>query len=175
MTQRQPADPDGGRRRGGDVDGLRRDTDRLAALVAELPVDVAGDGRRDLRALDSASGLAELHLRALGALLVSLDTWVRGHRPTTGRAGPAAVPAAGDAGTVGVDAALAAAAARYIARDLAARRLSEFTSAEGYRLARALAAIGGVGADVEDLLADANTVRLHPMPLAEAVSHSSAG
>ena len=68
---------------------------------------------------------------------------------------------------------LAAGAARYIARDLAARQLSEFTSAEGYRLARSLARIGQVQAQVEHLLSEANKVRLHPMPLADAVSHSS--
>lgn len=67
---------------------------------------------------------------------------------------------------------LAAATARYIARDLAARQLSEFTSAEGYRLARALAKLGRVEEPVERLLAEANQVRLHPMPLADAVSHS---
>lgn len=67
---------------------------------------------------------------------------------------------------------LAAATARYIARDLAARQLSEFTSAEGYRLARALAKLGRVEEPVERLLAEANQVRLHPIPLADAVSHS---
>lgn len=67
---------------------------------------------------------------------------------------------------------LAAATARYIARDLAARQLSEFTSAEGYRLARTLARLGGVEQAVEQLLAQANDVRLHPAPLANAVSHS---
>jgi hypothetical protein len=67
---------------------------------------------------------------------------------------------------------LAAAAARYIARDLAARQLTEFTSAEGYRLARALAKLGDVEAPVEQLLSEASKVRLHPMPLADAVSHS---
>lgn len=70
---------------------------------------------------------------------------------------------------------LAAATARYIARDLAARQLSEFTSAEGYRLARALARLGRVEEPVERLLAEANQVRLHPMPLADAVSHSPLG
>lgn len=67
---------------------------------------------------------------------------------------------------------LAATAARYIARDLAARQLTEFTSAEGYRLARALARIGGVDEAVETVLRQANTIRLHPAPLADAVSHS---
>jgi len=81
------------------------------------------------------------------------------------------VPAAAGAS----DRELAAATARYIARDLAARQLSEFTSAEGYRLARSLAKLGGVEAPVERLLADANKVRLHPMPLADAVSHSPLG
>lgn len=70
---------------------------------------------------------------------------------------------------------LAAATARYIARDLAARQLSAFTSAEGYRLARALARLGRVEEPVERLLAEANQVRLHPMPLADAVSHSPLG
>jgi hypothetical protein len=76
---------------------------------------------------------------------------------------------------VASDQELAAATARYIARDLAARQLSEFTSAEGYRLARALARLGRVDEPVERLLAEANQVRLHPMPLADAVSHSPLG
>lgn len=119
---------------------------------------------------------AEQHLRAVSALLATLDTYLRSRRPRTPMAprhgaahGPAPVPAA----TSTPDAALAAATARYIARDLAARRLSEFTSAEGYRLARALARIGDVEASVERLLAEANTIRLHPPPLTDAVSHSA--
>jgi hypothetical protein len=143
----------------------------LAALIADLPTDAARGGRRDLQALDGTCGLPELHLRAVGALLVSLDAWLRGQHRTTDPTRPAPVPDAGGAGPVDAD--VAAAAARYIARDLAARRLSEFTSAEGYRLARTLATIGGARDDVERLLADANTVRLHPMPLTGAVSHSA--
>jgi hypothetical protein len=81
----------------------------------------------------------------------------------------------GPAGAGASDRELAAATARYIARDLAARQLSEFTSAEGYRLARSLARLGGVEEPVERLLAEANKVRLHPMPLADAVSHSPLG
>ena len=172
MSQRQSTAPNGRHRRGSDVDRLRRDSDRLRALVAELPADAERRRRRDLQALDGTSGLAELHLRSVGALMVSVDTWLRGHRRASEPVGPAVAPDAGE-GAAAVDPALAAASARYIARDLAARRLSEFTSAEGYRLARALATIGGALDDVERLLADANTVRLHPMPLTEAVSHSA--
>jgi hypothetical protein len=176
VTQREQTAPGRGPR-AADPDRLRHDASRLAALVARLPADDAADAHRDLRAMDAASDRGALHLRAVTALLVSLDTWVRGQRrpppgelPVSASSEAAATPR-----DAPVDPVLAAAAARYIARDLAARRLSEFTSAEGYRLARALAAIGGVREPVEQLLADANTVRLHPMPLTDAMSHSAAG
>lgn len=105
-----------------------------------------------------------------------VPTMVTVTRPTTAMAVPAitrpttaaAVPAAT---TPAIDAELAASTASYIARDLVARQLTEFTSAEGYRLARALAAVGDVSETVEQLLARANTVRLHPVPLTEALSH----
>jgi hypothetical protein len=96
-----------------------------------------------------------------GAPVDHNDQHLRGARSHDTRGGPASP-----------DANLAAAAARYIARDLAARQLTEFTSAEGYRLARALAKLGDVEAPVEQLLREASKVRLHPMPLADAVSHS---
>lgn len=67
---------------------------------------------------------------------------------------------------------LTAAAARYIARDLAARRLPEFTSAEGYRLARSLAAFGAVDSEVRDLLAEANRARLFPPSYGQPASFS---
>ena len=91
------------------------------------------------------------------------------------RAAPAmnGTPATASSTPAAGDRELAAAAARYIARDLAARQLSEFTSAEGYRLARALARLGRVETPVEQLLKEANQVRLHPMPLVDAFSHSA--
>jgi hypothetical protein len=96
-----------------------------------------------------------------GAPVDHNDQQPRGARSRGTRGGPASP-----------DENLAAAAARYIARDLAARQLTEFTSAEGYRLARALAKLGDVEAPVEQLLREASKVRLHPLPLADAVSHS---
>lgn len=160
--------------------GAERDTARaLLLLPDEVPVTHA-----------------EQHLRAISTLLVTLATYRtsigRGaaraarHGPTHVRArdgvnGSGPAPAVGPNGrapagdgpdvVVAADRQLAAAAATYIARDLAARRLTEFTSAEGYRLARRLAALGDVQAAVERLLAEANEVRLHPMPLADPVSH----
>lgn len=141
---------------------------RTARLPPARPSDA--DSRR----------AAEQRLRAVGELLAALHTTLEGRsgaRPAGARAQPgtareaqphAAVNGAGGPGTD-----LAGAAARYIARDLAARRLSAFTSAEGYRLARALAAVGRVEAEVEQLLAEANTVTLHPGPLGDTVSHSA--
>jgi hypothetical protein len=185
---------------------LQRDLAELQRLMRVLerhaPVD-ATDCRRDIELLDGdrPAGRAELHLRAVAALLVTLETYqhvtatrrggrrrdavtVARHRamppvpaangrplngrPVNGRPGEHTPAASGPDDTE-----LAAAAARYIARDLAARQLSEFTSAEGYRLARALAKLGRVEAQVERLLAEANQVRLHPMPLADALSHST--
>lgn len=164
-----------------------RDVAELLRLVRVLERHAAPSraaGRRALLLIgeEVPVGAAEQHLRAVTALLVSLTTYRRAvtrrrsgggpHRP------PRAAPAEADE-TAGAAAAaprlpptVAAASAIYIARDLAARRLTEFTSAEGYRLARSLAAAGGVGEQVERLLADANRVRLHPMPLAEPLSHS---
>lgn len=182
---------------------LRRDFDQLQRLMRVLqrhaPVNVA-DCRRELQLLDghSTTGRLELHLRAVTALLVTLDTYQQvraaqrdGQRRTTTTRAEHAPPstAALNGGAVNgrpmngrapdpaqpsvpEETELAAAAARYIARDLAARQLSEFTSAEGYRLARALAEIGKVQAQVEQLLTEANQVRLHPMPLVDALSHS---
>jgi hypothetical protein len=225
---------------------IRRDVAELQRLVRTLHRHVAvgvEDRRRDLEILDEQCriGRAEPHLRAVAALLVTLDTyqnlrgsWFRetrgGPAPPArnlrgswfretrdGPAPPAKKPESGRAnasrqerdptaitrGAVGaapteaqpagptlvqpvnghpingappsalLDTDLAAAAARYIARDLAARQLSEFTSAEGYRLARALARFGDAEAPVERLLTEANQVRLHPMPLADALSHST--
>jgi hypothetical protein len=182
---------------------LRRDLTELQHLIRVLerhaPVNVADCGR-ELQLLDghSSPSRVELHLRAVTALLVTLETYQQ--VTATGRGGhgrdtasgvtrespaPAGIngaavngrPLNGHAGdrtprSASQDTELAAATARYIARDLAARQLSEFTSAEGYRLARALARIGQVQAQVEQLLSEANKVRLHPMPLADAVSHS---
>lgn len=150
---------------------LRRDATTLGALVRALPAMSRADAGPD-GAVDAGdwSVVAEQHLCAVSALLIVLDTSLRAHR--TSAVGPAA-PAVTVSPARGVDVDLAAAAATYIARDLAARRLSEFTSAEGYRLARRLADIGRVRADVERLLADADTVHLHPMPLTGAVSHSA--
>lgn len=95
---------------------------------------------------------------------------VNGH--DSGAATTTAGHPAGTRAALGQDRELAAAAAGYIARDLAARQLSEFTSAEGYRLARALARLGDVEVPVERLLTEANQARLHPVPLADAMSHS---
>jgi hypothetical protein len=206
---------------------IRRDVAELQRLVRTLHRHVAvgvEDRRRDLEILDEQCGIgrAEPHLRAVAALLVTLDTyqnlrgsWFRETRdgpappakkPESGRAnasrqerdptaitrgavgaapteaqpaGPTLVqpvnghPINGASPSALLDTDLAAAAARYIARDLAARQLSEFTSAEGYRLARALARFGDAEAPVERLLTEANQVRLHPMPLADALSHST--
>jgi hypothetical protein len=221
-----PIDVQRGRTRSHDA-SIRRDLAELQRLVRILHRHAAvgvEDGHRDLEILDEQCriGRAEPHLRAVAALLVTLDTyqnlrgsWFRETRdgpapptkklgsgrakasrqagnPTAIKRGPvhAAPTEAQPSGTTLVrpvnghpinqappsallDTDLAAAAARYIARDLAARQLSEFTSAEGYRLARALARFGEAEAPVERLLAEANQVRLHPMPLADALSHST--
>lgn len=168
---------------------LRRDAAQLQHLIdilqRHMPQEPIDD--RDLRLLAGTvtAGTAEQHLRAVSALLLTLQTYLRGRRQprTAGTrrrvAAPAPSPrpappstAAGNGGGAAPAPALAAAAARYIARDLAARQLSEFTSAEGYRLARALARLGGAEDAVEDLLTEANRITLHPMPLSDAVSHS---
>ena len=221
-----PVDVQRGRTRTDDA-SIRRDVAELQRLVRILHRHVAvgvEDRRRDLEILDEQCriGRAEPHLRAVAALLVTLDTYqnLRGSWFRETRGGPAppakkpeseranasrqerdptaitrgAVDAApteaqpsgptlvqpvnghpinGALPSALLDADLAAAAARYIARDLAARQLSEFTSAEGYRLARALARFGDAEAPVERLLTEANQVRLHPMPLADALSHST--
>lgn len=166
----------GGRAGGAD---LRRDLAHLQHLIDVMhhhaPMAPPDDRDLGLLAGDVSASTAEQHLRAVGVMLTTLHTYLRGQRP----AGPAAPVRAPDrdatarGGGSATDPALAAAAARYIARDLAARRLSEFTSAEGYRLARTLARIGGVEAPVERLLSEANTIRLHPPPLTDAVSLSA--
>jgi hypothetical protein len=173
---RPPAGPGRGRHA-----AAARDLAHLQRLIGVMH-DHAQQEPADERELALLAGAvsastAEQHLRAIGALLATLDTYLccrRQHHEHV----PVPAPAEVDAGRVTApptasDAALAAAAARYIARDLAARRLSEFTSAEGYRLARTLARIGDVEAPVERLLAEANTIRLHPPPLTDAVSHSA--
>ena len=171
----------------------------LRVLERHAPVDLTGCERElELLADHRSAGRAELHLRAVATLLVTLDTYqhTAASRRRTQRRPPAVAAVAATppahangrplnghqvngrrgghlpAASEPADTELAAATARYIARDLAARQLSEFTSAEGYRLARALARIGGVEAQIERLLAEANQVRLHPMPLADALSHS---
>lgn len=166
----------------------------IRILERHAPVGQA-DARRDLEVVEEPRrmGNAEPHLRAVNALLVTLATYQKAQkatrlrrrttrqepRPMLGPATVTLVPSGnGRSGDNGAtvdhdDAQLAAAAARYIARDLAARQLTEFTSAEGYRLARALAKLGNVEAPIEQLLREASKVRLHPMPLADALSHSS--
>ena len=172
---------------------IRQDLAELQRLVRILHRHAAVGVRnhtRDLDVLDENPriGRAEPHLRAVAALLVTLDAYqhltVTRRRPARDAATqeqprvPTLVPVNGQAAdqasqtSTALDTDLAAAAARYIARDLAARQLSEFTSAEGYRLARALARLGQAEAPVEQLLSDANQVRLHPMPLTDALSHS---
>ena len=172
---------------------IRQDLAELQRLVRILHRHAAVGVRnhtRDLDVLDENPriGRAEPHLRAVAALLVTLDAYqhltVTRRRPARDAATqeqprvPTLVPVNGQAAdqasqtSTALDTDLAAAAARYIARDLAARQLSEFTSAEGYRLARALARLGHAEAPVEQLLSDANQVRLHPMPLTDALSHS---
>lgn len=159
---------------------LVRDMAHLRHLIDVLHRHVPQEGRDErelaLMAGPVAASTAEQHLRAIGTLLATLGTYLRARQRGTVRRTPLPTrrpdTPAGPAES-NVDAALAAAAARYIARDLAARRLSEFTSAEGYRLARTLAGIGGAQVPVERLLAEANTIRLHPAPLTDAVSHSA--
>lgn len=168
---------------------MRRDVAELERLVRVLgrhaPPDPA-TGRRELQliAADLSAGAAEQRLRAITALLLTMETYLRVTRRVDGSPAASRASSHADAGPPSADgvgpvddelARVAAAGARYIARDLAARRLSEFTSAEGYRLARELARIGGTEEAVEHLLAEANQVRLHPMPLAEALSHSARG
>jgi hypothetical protein len=165
----------------------------VRVLVRHAPVGSA-DPRRDLAVFgqDASIGQAELRLRAVSALLVTLGSFQQLRSGTlhaagrdavtantsedaTGRTTPATNGTPVNASTAPAEdhTKVAAAAARYIARDLAARQLSEFTSAEGYRLARELARLGRVEEPVERLLAEANKVRLHPMPLVDALSHRS--
>lgn len=179
-AQHRPVGP--GHERGTDT-ALARDVAHLQRLIGVLHRHARPepDDERELALLAGpvSASTAEQHLRAIGALLATLDTYVRGRRahdrrertPAPAHANDDVAPA--PATVTAPDPALAAAAARYIARDLAARRLSEFTSAEGYRLARTLARIGEVEAPIERLLAEANTIRLHPPPLTDAVSHSA--
>jgi hypothetical protein len=202
-----PIDVQRGRTRTHDA-SIRRDLAELQRLVRMLQRHAAvgvEDGHRDLEILDEQCriGRAEPHLRAVAALLVTLDTYQNlgsGRAKASRQAGNSTAIKRGPARAAPTEAQpsgptlvrpvnghpinqappsalldtdLAAAAARYIARDLAARQLSEFTSAEGYRLARALARFGEAEAPVERLLAEANQVRLHPMPLADALSHST--
>lgn len=172
---------------------VQHDLQELQRLIRVLerhaPVGES-DARRDLEVVDEPRrmGNAEPHLRAVNALLVTLATYQKttsrprraGRQPrpmipptvtlvpaVNGRSVDNGVPVEHD------NQQLAAAAAQYIARDLVARQLTEFTSAEGYRLARDLAKLGDVEAPVEQLLSEASKVRLHPMPLADALSHSS--
>lgn len=167
---------------------LHQDMTELIRLVDRLQ-DAAPSRPLDERELELVGGAvtpttAEQQLRGIGALLLTLQTYLRGRNATPQHADEplrsvARDPATGsdrarrngahgrESSTAGV----AAAAARYIARDLAARRLSEFTSAEGYRLARELARMGGAEHAVELLLGEANEIRLHPVPLTEALSH----
>jgi hypothetical protein len=162
---------------------LARDVAHLNHLIDLLHDRGAPDGvaERDLELLAGGRSLtiAELELRAVSTLLTTLDTYLKRGRPravTDERVrDDGSIGQPSDAATTesGPDAELAAAAATYIARDLAARQLTEFTSAEAYRLARALARIGGVSNSVERWLAEANTIRLHPAPLRDAVSHSA--
>lgn len=172
-------------RSSGDVreDRLRDDVAHLVALVEALPRNPGpqrAPGRRPRPddALAPGRPADEQRLRALTALLMTLDTDLRARADGGGvsrsddERGPGGGGGARPAGA-GPGPELAAAAATYIARDLAARRLTEFTSAEAYRLARALAAVGGVAEHVERTLAEANTIRLHPTPLDRAVSHSA--
>ena len=170
---------------------IHRDLAELQRLVRVLerhvPVIETAD-HRELMLIgeDLAPYRAEQHLRAVATLLMTLSAYLRGIAPRRSRAPrrhivPRPAPESDDgpspnghavAEGAAKEMELAAAAARYIARDLAARQLSEFTSAEGYRLARELAKIGRVGEPVEQLLAEANQIRLHPMALPEALSHS---
>jgi hypothetical protein len=173
--------PDGPRQGGGDRAPRSHDVARLHELITAMQrtAPAPRDEGRNAPLPDGTVVVssAELHLRAIATLLATLDTYLRAvpeaDRPTAVSAVATEDRPQADVRGTGPDAALAAAAARYIARDLAARRLSEFTSAEGYRLARALARIGGVEQSVDRLLAEANTIRLHPAPLTDAVSHSA--
>jgi hypothetical protein len=162
---------------------LARDVAHLTHLIDVLHDRVAADGvgerAPELLAGTRSLSVAEQQLRAVSTLLSTLDTYLKGRRrdtPGDDRA-PAdrkvRPPAQDEVTRSGPGTELAAAAATYIARDLAARQLTEFTSAEAYRLARALARIGGVSTSVERWLAEANTIRLHPAPLRDAVSHSA--
>lgn len=169
------------RERGGS--GLAHDLAHLQRLVGVMHNDASSEPvaerERSLLAGAMSASASEQQLRAIAALLATLETYLRGRRLHDGHTRTPAPTATGDdpaplhVGVAAPDPVLAAAAARYIARDLAARRLSEFTSAEGYRLARTLARIGDVEEPIERLLAEANTIRLHPPPLADAVSHSA--
>jgi hypothetical protein len=176
----------GQRVRGSASGSVRRDLAELGRLVRVLEHHVPGNGgdvRRELLLIgeEVPVGSAEQHLRAVKALLVSLAAYQRrpARRPLSDRrfgrltrhARPARNGSTPEPSSTSLSD-LAAAAARYLARDLAARQLTEFTSAEGYRLARGLARIGAVEEPVERLLTEANRVRLHPMPLAETLSHS---
>lgn len=165
-------------------DDLRRLVDLVDCLQDRLPTRSVDDRELELVGGAVTPAIAAQQLRAITALLVTLDSYQRqARRPAVGGASPRPVTALapqvvpphrnGSQPADTADPGLAAATARYIARDLAARRLSEFTSAEGYRLARALARIGGVEQAVEELLGEANDIRLHPVSLTDALSHSS--
>lgn len=155
-------------------------TDLVDRLRHRLPTRALGDRELELTGGAVAPVVAEQQLRGIATLLLTLDTYLRGRR--NGSSGsaprgsadpePSPVPAQRNGAPTPPTAGLAAAAARYIARDLAARQLSEFTSAEGYRLARELARIGRDEEAVEELLGQANQIRLHPVSLTEALSHS---
>ncbi|HEX6254563.1 MAG TPA: hypothetical protein VFZ70_02015 [Euzebyales bacterium] len=181
-----PQRPSRGARAGGSDRraALTRDVAHLNHLIDVLHDRGAPDGvdDRDPELLTGTRSptVAEQRLRAASTLLSTLDTYLRGRQRAQVSDGrdrrddgaamrpPRVVATRSEPGSE-----LAAAAATYIARDLAARQLTEFTSAEAYRLARALARIGGVSDAVERWLAEANTIRLHPAPLRDAVSHSA--
>lgn len=172
---------DAARRRAVLRSDLARLTDLVDGLRRELPARPLDDRELELTGGAVTPVTAEQQLRGIGVLLLTLDTYLRGRRqppPVTARPSPGSTLSAeaarrnGTPTTAGPAAGLAAAAARYIARDLAARQLSEFTSAEGYRLARELGRIGRDEATVEQLLTQANQIRLHPVSLTEALSHS---
>jgi hypothetical protein len=163
-------------------DDLAHLTDLVDRMWHQLPARALDDRALELTGGAVTPVVAEQQLRGIAALLLTLDTYLCGRRrrstdaaaPRSADPAPSATPAQRNGAPTATrpTAGLAAAAARYIARDLAARQLSEFTSAEGYRLARELARIGRDEQAVERLLAQANQIRLHPVALTEALSHS---
>lgn len=160
----------------GDCEAITHAEDRLRAVTALL---VSLSTVQRLRSRDAPTAAttadcesAEHGIRAALPVSVNVNGVTVRDRPLRDTEGTSGGAAHVNGRSVGAERELAAATARYIARDLAARQLSEFTSAEGYRLARTLARLGGVEQSVEQLLAQANDMRLHPAPLANAMSHS---